>query len=57
MNLIQQINYLAIQIARLSSFNSKEIKTERETRKNELLKTQADIVESVVDEYNAIIGG
>ena len=57
MKLQEQINSLAKQISRLTKFNSDEIGSEKIQREIETLKIQADIVESVVDEYNAIIGG
>ena len=57
MTLQEQINSLAKAIARKTLFNSIEIETEIAIRNDEILNLQADIVESVVDEYNAVIGG
>lgn len=57
MNQQEQINNLSIQIARKSKFNEDEIQSERTQRINENTQIQVDIVECVVDEYNAVIGG
>ena len=57
MLLQELINSLAIKIAEKTSFNSTEIDSERLQRNNEDLKIQSNIVETVVDEYNTVIGG
>lgn len=57
MKLQEQINSLAIQFAKKVLLNNEEIISERNMRETESLRIQSDIVETVVDEYNTIIGG
>lgn len=57
MTLQEQINKLSEQVARINAFNNGEFSSERIQRVNETTQIQADIVETVVDEYNTVIGG
>lgn len=57
MTLQEQINKLSEQVARINAFNNGEFSSERIQRTDENTQVQADIIESAVDRYNAIIGG
>ena len=57
MRIQEQINKLSEQIARINAFNYGEFSSEKIQRTDETTQIQSDIIESVVDRYNAIIGG